>query len=125
MKNLSNLAANILPTLPTAAPQSFGAIVDAWSSHSIAEVDAALDELLATGLVSLDESATCTAYYYRRDIVAEKATAARWDMKRRIAEQARARAIETAERAFVAAMDAADAERDAADPMSSLKAVTS
>jgi hypothetical protein len=119
MTTLSTLASAILPllTAPLTVTGVSRALPRATPEHV---VGAALDELINAVLVACDEHEGA-AYYYRRDEEAEKATAIKWEMKRRAAEKARNDAWAAAERAYIVAMDAADAERDAADPMAAIK----
>ncbi len=112
MKTLSPLAVQILPMLTT--PQTAHGIWSALASDAtIAAVDTALDELTLCGSVGCDEHEGAV-YYYRRDREAERATLATWDARRREAERVRAATC-------AAAMASFDAERDATDPMASIK----
>ena len=118
MKTLSPLAAAILPllTTPLTAVDVFRALPHATPERN---VEAALDEL-TPDLVTCDEHEG-VSYYYRRDRVAEMARTVTWNGRQRDAERARAAACRAAERGYIVAMDAADAERDAADPMAAIR----
>lgn len=121
MKPLSPLAAQILPMLT--APHTVPAVVKLFADDSTdEEVEDALDELLSARLVTCDEDGAGVPYYYRRDRAAEKVRDDKWNDAQRAADRARLAALCEAERAYVVAMDAVDAERDASDPMAAIKA---
>lgn len=120
MKTLSPLATAILPLLtwPMTVSQVFRALPHATPQP---DIETALDELIPH-FATCDEDGRGGVYFYRRDTIAEHNTYNAWETRRRAADTARSEAIAAAERAYVVAMNKADEERDAADPMASIKA---
>lgn len=121
MKPLSPLAAQIFPMLT--APVTVPAILATFADETTGEeIEAALDELESARLVKCDEDGAGVPYFYRRDLAAEQKAAAKWNAAQKAAQRARESHIAHAERAYIVAMNAADKERDAADPMAAIKA---
>ncbi len=121
MKTLSPLAAAILPMLtkPLTAEHIWRDMPDG-DEYAFREIVAALDEVTDSGDVGCDEHEG-TAYYYRRDVAAEQARLAAYADAVRVATHARDMALALARANFAAACEAAEEERDAADPMAAIK----
>ncbi len=125
MKTLSTLASAILPLLTT--PLSFSGIVIAYAKAypqaaaiTPTTFDDAIDEL-NPALVTCDEHEG-VPYFYRRDLAAEKVRMGHYADAVRVATHARDMALALVHADFAAAVEAAEEERDAADPMAAIKA---
>lgn len=120
MKTLSPLAAQILPLL--AAPQRADHVwrdLPNGDNYALRDVESALDELVPD-LATCDEH-DGVPYFYRRDRAAEQTRMSDFADAARIATCARDVALALAHADFAAACEAADAVRDAADPMAAIR----